>query len=173
MTSNLDLHKHFVRSMLKKSTFPPNIVKTSAARVERLLDNLTTSISNILAVNQIKSSGRKRKKNEDGPDRGSNPEPLAPKARIIPLDHQATVSFAVSVGLFRVQVNFDRFSSLSSHCGAQRLSRRVRVRSPVENAPVTVDFSTSALYEWRERQTLSLVLNSEEERVALILFEAS
>ena len=24
-----------------------------------------------------------------GPDRGSNPEPLAPKARIIPLDHQA------------------------------------------------------------------------------------
>ncbi len=29
---------------------------------------------------------------KDGPDRGSNPEPLAPKARIIPLDHQATVS---------------------------------------------------------------------------------
>jgi hypothetical protein len=25
-----------------------------------------------------------------GPDRGLNPEPLAPKARIIPLDHQAT-----------------------------------------------------------------------------------
>ena len=33
-----------------------------------------------------------KKKNEDGPDRGSNPEPLAPKARIIPLDHQATLS---------------------------------------------------------------------------------
>ena len=33
-----------------------------------------------------------RRKNEGGPDRGSNPEPLAPKARIIPLDHQATVS---------------------------------------------------------------------------------
>ncbi len=28
---------------------------------------------------------------KDGPDRGSNPEPLAPKARIIPLDHQATL----------------------------------------------------------------------------------
>ncbi len=32
------------------------------------------------------------KKKRIGPDRGSNPEPLAPKARIIPLDHQATVS---------------------------------------------------------------------------------
>ncbi len=28
-------------------------------------------------------------KEKFGPDRGSNPEPLAPKARIIPLDHQA------------------------------------------------------------------------------------
>ncbi len=27
-----------------------------------------------------------------GPDRGSNPEPLAPKARIIPLDHQALLN---------------------------------------------------------------------------------
>ncbi len=33
-----------------------------------------------------------KKKKTSGPDRGSNPEPLAPKARIIPLDHQATVS---------------------------------------------------------------------------------
>ncbi len=31
----------------------------------------------------------KNKKN--GPDRGLNPEPLAPKARIIPLDHQAAL----------------------------------------------------------------------------------
>ena len=29
------------------------------------------------------------KKKKIGPDRGLNPEPLAPKARIIPLDHQA------------------------------------------------------------------------------------
>ncbi len=31
----------------------------------------------------------KETKKKDGPDRGLNPEPLAPKARIIPLDHQA------------------------------------------------------------------------------------
>jgi len=30
-----------------------------------------------------------KKKRKNGPDRGLNPEPLAPKARIIPLDHQA------------------------------------------------------------------------------------
>ena len=30
-----------------------------------------------------------KSKKQWGPDRGSNPEPLAPKARIIPLDHQA------------------------------------------------------------------------------------
>ena len=36
--------------------------------------------------------GGSRKKKEEGPDRGSNPEPLAPKARIIPLDHQAMLS---------------------------------------------------------------------------------
>ena len=35
---------------------------------------------------------RSRDTKKDGPDRGSNPEPLAPKARIIPLDHQATLS---------------------------------------------------------------------------------
>ena len=34
----------------------------------------------------------------EGPDRGSNPEPLAPKARIIPLDHQAL--YFVKVILF-------------------------------------------------------------------------
>jgi hypothetical protein len=31
------------------------------------------------------------KKSVQGPDRGSNPEPRAPEARIIPLDHQADV----------------------------------------------------------------------------------
>ena len=30
------------------------------------------------------------KKRKGGPCRGSNPGPLAPKARIIPLDHRAT-----------------------------------------------------------------------------------
>ena len=30
---------------------------------------------------------------KDGPDRGLNPEPLAPKARIIPLDHQALFKY--------------------------------------------------------------------------------
>ena len=34
-----------------------------------------------------------------GPDRGSNPEPLAPEARIIPLDHQAAWSI---LGLIRI-----------------------------------------------------------------------
>ena len=33
--------------------------------------------------------GNRKKKVKEGPDRGSNPGPLAPKARIIPLDHRA------------------------------------------------------------------------------------
>jgi hypothetical protein len=42
------------------------------------------------AIMQYKIISNRFKKNKrKGPDRGSNPEPLAPKARIIPLDHQA------------------------------------------------------------------------------------
>ena len=32
-----------------------------------------------------------KKRKKTGPDRESNPEPRAPEARIIPLDHQASV----------------------------------------------------------------------------------
>ena len=41
-----------------------------------------------------------RRNNEDGPNRGSNPAALAPKARIIPLDHQVTVSSSVFIREF-------------------------------------------------------------------------
>ena len=40
------------------------------------------------------------KKREDGPDRGLNPEPLAPKARIIPLDHQAAYTTLTFIFVF-------------------------------------------------------------------------
>ena len=36
-----------------------------------------------------------KRQKRDGPDRGLNPEPLAPKARIIPLDHQAILSLLI------------------------------------------------------------------------------
>ena len=36
-----------------------------------------------------------KKEKKNGPDRGLNPEPLAPKARIIPLDHQALLDFII------------------------------------------------------------------------------
>ncbi len=39
---------------------------------------------------------------KDGPDRGSNPEPLAPKARIIPLDHQALLIFEIQIDIIYV-----------------------------------------------------------------------
>ena len=38
---------------------------------------------------------KKIKKKKIGPDRGSNSEPLAPEARIIPLDHQAAYSLKI------------------------------------------------------------------------------
>ena len=45
-------------------------------------------------------SGVLRHIKKDGPDRGLNPEPLAPKARIIPLDHQACISYCLLFNCF-------------------------------------------------------------------------
>jgi hypothetical protein len=45
-------------------------------------------------------------KKKDGPDRGLNPEPLAPKARIIPLDHQAAISFSLLLSCFVNDSNY-------------------------------------------------------------------
>ena len=53
-------------------------------------------------------SRRRRKKKRGGPDRGSNPEPLAPKARIIPLDHQATLSLAFFSPYQAIRTRFSR-----------------------------------------------------------------
>ena len=42
---------------------------------------------------------------KEGPDRGSNPEPLAPKARIIPLDHQADTQDALILNFIKFKCN--------------------------------------------------------------------
>ncbi len=46
-----------------------------------------------IVIKTIKYFKLKNNQKNFGPDRGLNPEPLAPKARIIPLDHQATLLY--------------------------------------------------------------------------------
>jgi len=50
---------------------------------------LKTRLKRKINFSILKKSDKKVQK-KFGPDRGSNSEPLAPEARIIPLDHQAS-----------------------------------------------------------------------------------
>ena len=59
----------------------------------------------------------KRDKKIWGPDRGSNPEPRAPEARIIPLDHQADVFFVLVIVIQAVRRSrFNFYFEISLSC---------------------------------------------------------
>ena len=52
---------------------------------------------------------KKKKKNVSGPVRDSNPGPLAPKARIIPLDQLANL---IITGIYKSLVELKRFKNV-------------------------------------------------------------